>query len=965
LDSAVVLNPLPSNDGAFQDAPRWGRQAKHHWVRDFACLAVPDSAKYLPLKPAKVSFSREHDGDLGALTDSSFAGWVTLPRIVEEHDEVFCSYEFETPVSIGSATIGVAGPTGFGSPRLPSASLEASADGAEFTTVAEFPMEVTMGQSGEVPSRTISFPQIVAKFFRLKLASIPMSEALPPLEQGVAGLPFKPVGFDKFHISEFALYPQGKIHGFEYKAGFGIAKNYQGLEIQEGPSEPIQQSEVIDLTEFLDPESGVLNWKPESGSWRIFRLGYSLTGAENGPAPEEATGLEIDKLDASRVESYLSEFFEPLFAGLEERRVSRSKIAGILSDSIESKAQNFTESLPSEFESRRGYSLRPWLLALAGWVVNSSTETDKFLYDFRLTISELVSDCMYRLIGDYAQQNGAVYYSEALESHRPQLGDDLQMRAQADIPMGAMWTWLEGDLPIQTYLADLKGASSVAHVYGKRATGCESFSTYAKPFSFSPKTLKKVADLELALGVTLFNIHSSPHQPSTVPGPGVTLAPTLGQVFTRNETWAEMARPWMNYLSRCCMLLNSGSPKADILYFTGEEAPVTAIWGDDSFEVPSGYDFDLVSASGLEQITVTQGQLRSSQGRYSMLYVGGSSTQLSVQVLQQLIELADSGAKIFGDTPVCPPGLLDSQAEFENLLQRLFAHPNVSTVSSIAEAISMAEAARLISRAWHFREGDQELDSALVPGAEIRCIARTASDFDLYFVANAKNKSLGLSMEVAAERAFGYLIDPVSPELSRRIMANDLQSYDFDLEPYGSRFLYLSDTELDLSIIGAGAPNEPEPSNSTTFDSWSVEVGSYNFESGATFDWSTVDDEAVRYHSGVASFTASFEVVDLKSRYQLEFPEIAELAEVFVNHQKVGTAWATGHKIDISDWVVAGTNRVQLKLINNWRNRLIGDQFNKERLPGANDSYIGQPIFEQHARLQPAGILKPVLLWTS
>lgn len=39
--------------------------------------------------------------------------------------------------------------------------------------------------------------------------------------------------------------------------------------------------------------------------WRIYRFGYSLTGKRNHPAPAEATGLEVDKLDP---ESWLSYF---------------------------------------------------------------------------------------------------------------------------------------------------------------------------------------------------------------------------------------------------------------------------------------------------------------------------------------------------------------------------------------------------------------------------------------------------------------------------------------------------------------------------------------------------------------------------------------------------------------------------------------------------------------------------------
>ena len=50
---------------------------------------------------------------------------------------------------------------------------------------------------------------------------------------------------------------------------------------------------------------GVLHWDAPAGRWRVLRLGASLTGQTNGPAPADSTGLEVDKLDGERVAAYL------------------------------------------------------------------------------------------------------------------------------------------------------------------------------------------------------------------------------------------------------------------------------------------------------------------------------------------------------------------------------------------------------------------------------------------------------------------------------------------------------------------------------------------------------------------------------------------------------------------------------------------------------------------------------------
>ena len=219
------------------------------------------------------------------------------------------------------------------------------------------------------------------------------------------------------------------------------------------------------------------------------------------------------------------------------------------------------------------------------------------------------------------------------------------MRSHADVPMGAMWTFDAGDRPKPTYVADLKGASSVAHVYGKPFTGAESMSAFHRPWSYTPRRLKHVADLELALGVTRFCIHTSPHQPTQVPPPGIGLSPYLGQTFIRSEPWAELAGPWIDYLARCSYVLNQGVPAVDVAVFIGEEGPLTGLFGDDLDDaVPAGLDFDYVNLDALEdRLDVVDGVLTAGSTRYRVLYLGGSSARMTVRALRRIAELVRGG----------------------------------------------------------------------------------------------------------------------------------------------------------------------------------------------------------------------------------------------------------------------------------------------------------------------------------
>jgi len=83
-------------------------------------------------------------------------------------------------------------------------------------------------------------------------------------------------------------------------------------------------------------------------------------------------------------------------------------------------------------------------------------------------------------------------------------------------------------------------------------------------WSWHPGNLKRIADLQLALGVNRFLIHESTHQPILDKAPGLTLG-IAGQFFTRNETWAEQAGPWITYLARSSFLLQQGHFFGDVI----------------------------------------------------------------------------------------------------------------------------------------------------------------------------------------------------------------------------------------------------------------------------------------------------------------------------------------------------------------------------------------------------------------
>ena len=251
----------------------------------------------------------------------------------------------------------------------------------------------------------------------------------------------------------------------------------------------------------------------------------------------------------------------------------------------------------------------------------------------------------------------------------------MEMRQYADYPMGAsgnLRNFPPGKEGVETYRVDNMGAASVAHIYGRKYVGSETFT--GAPMGSMPEDLKRMADMLALAGVNRYVIHTSVHQPMDN-GPGMSLN-GIGHFFTRNETWAEQAKPWMEYLGRVSWLLQQGKFVGDVAYFYGQEAPITGIWGRaKQTDIPVGYGYDFVNGDAiLSQLSVgADGKLVTRSGMsYSVLYLGGSARQMTLPVLRKLQEFVKGGAAVAGAKPTNSPSLADSDGEFRQLATEMW-----------------------------------------------------------------------------------------------------------------------------------------------------------------------------------------------------------------------------------------------------------------------------------------------------
>ncbi len=958
-----TLPQPPDTIGPLQNAPLAGdepptpKTAALHFYRDSIVLAYRT-----PVVEPVIAAATWNGGklDIKQLTDGDLSNAVALTAAAPDAD-VWIAQQFKQPATIQGVRLGMTVAKALGYRAV----VEASDDGEAWHFVAEFPPAAQL-QRMQMGEQTISFAPVTARMFRIVLKPAdPLRRSYRPTGDAAPGLVSTnaaPAPERAYQIRELMFHAAATVHEFEKKAMFAAPpRDFYALAAVPDfrPGSAIDPAGVVNLTDHMKPD-GRLDWTPPPGKWTVLRLGYGPVGAENHPAPREATGLEVDKLNADHVRTYLQKYFSIYEGAVGPNLIGQHGIRSILIDSSEIGQQNWTENVIAEFKRLRGYDPTPFLPALTGAAVESPVSSDKFLWDFRRTVEELLAANHYGEIVRFAHEHGLQTEGEALEIYRPTFGDDMEMRRYFDVPMAAMWTYDTDKFPVQlTYEADIQGAASVAHIFGQNIVAAESLTSDRQPWAWAPSGLKRYVDMEFARGVNRLFIHTSVHQPVDK-APGLTLA-GYGQMFNRHEAWAGMAKPWLDYIARASYLLQQGRFAADIAYFYGQEAPLTSLFGEKRVsDVPAGYGFDFFNSQALNELSVENGALVAKSGmRYRVIYLGGMSDHLTVSVLTKLRTLAEAGAVIVGKRPLESPSHADTPEAFAAAADALFGTTGEPAPRSVGKGKVfpsgvLPEALSAIDLKPDFTVTGTD--------AMVLDLHRKLADGDLYFVASRslKPESFTASFRVAGK--IPELWDAVTGKSAPVSYAikNGRTDIALSLPADGSIFVVFRKpatkpvvtlhptAETTVATIGgawtvAFQPNRGAPA-SVTLPTLSP--------------WNKSRDPAVKYFSGEGVYSKTFTLPGKRggARYVLDLGNVKELAEVTLNGKLVGAVWATPFKLDITAAVKPGTNILKVKVANLWVNRLIGDA-----QPGAEKhTFTIIPTYRADAPLKPSGLIGPV-----
>ena len=959
----------PSNTGAFQNLPTEDIGGSlgtpfvpPQFYADSEVVAFkipPAEVTAATLRPTITSSSGAINGAL--LSDGDLVKTVGLPK-APIGEKAWIQFEYPQAQAIRGITI-VASSKGAFDAFLPPGgdsgqALEASDDGKNYRVVVGIP-------KNGATEHTLAFAPVTAKYFRVTFKTLPIPANPFADMSGDAAPPKAPT---EAFVSEIVLHAGARVNRFEEKAAFNQYPDlYQFATEPVSSSDVIRKTDVINLTGKMKPD-GTLDWTPPAGSWLVLRIGYSLLGIANHPATKEATGLEVDKLNARYVKHYMDGYLGSYKDTVGVSMMGKRGIRYVVTDSWEAGAQNWTDDMIAEFTRHRGYDPHPWLPVLTGRIVESAEASDQFLWDLRKTIADLTADEHYGQVQASIKERGMGHYGESHESGRAFIADGMEVKKLDDIPMSAMWVQMPGmNKDTFGYNADDRESASVAHIYGQNLAAAESMTscTPAAAWAWSPSTLKPTADQEFLNGINRFVIHESAHQPLIDKAPGLTLGP-CGQWFNRNETWAEDAHVWIDYLSRNSFLLQQGRFAADVLYFYGEDSNLTAIFDQKAPDVPKGYGFDYINADGLiHELNASEGRITTRSGMtYKVLVLDPYSAHMSLPVLRALYKLVERGAVVAGTRPTDTPSLADDSAEFKKLRDELFG--NGTGMHSVGKGkvyagLNAEAALKQLQVGPDFDYSKPQNDQ------QVLFVHRRTTDADIYFVDNRGDQAstVNATFRVSGKTPELWYAETGRTEAVSYSIKGDHTTVPLQLEPWGTVFVVFRSKASEPSrTLPAQTDTLVTPLNGPWTVSFQAGRGAPQSRSmEQLISWTESRDPGVKYFSGAGTYSktiqASADWIRPGARLYLDLGDVKNLAEITLNGKSLGVVWHAPYRVDVTGVIKPGDNRLVIRVVNAWVNRLIGDQ-----QPNAMVKYTFADTkpYTAASPLLPSGLIGPVTI---
>ncbi len=659
----------------------------------------------------------------------------------------------------------------------------------------------------------------------------------------------------------------------------------------------------------------------------------------------------------------------------------------VFSDSLEDYGSDWTPALLSEFQKRRGYDLRPHLLAL---ITDAGPETAAIRHDWGRTRTDLADDNFLKPLDTWAHEHHTLLRSQSY-GYPPVT---LSSNRLEDLPEG------EGKATFEMWreFSDTRWAASAGHLFHHPVISSETWTWLHSPaFRATPLDMKAEADLHFLQGINQLVGHGWPYSPPAAGEPGWRMY--AAAALNAHNPWFFAMPDLARYLQRVSFALRQGKPANDVALLLPNDdlwasfkvgiqkkrSPTSPAGFDESGSnvsidefmgyhlgkqviaqvLDAGFNLDFIDADAIDSVGIP----------YRVLILPDIN-RLPVATYEKVLAFARGGGIVIATRrlPATAPGLLhadEEAARLKEISEDLF-HGNIASGHFVEDETRLgAELAK-----------DASPDLTLRPRSpEIGFIHRKLEGGDLYFVANTSSQAKQVDAKFRDVATHAEVWDSFSGTVSG---LPDPRNIHLDLAPYESRLIYFSDSAMPASP----QPQRHETTAADFAGSWKVTFG----QTGATVEmdhlesWS--DIPKTRFYSGHATYEKSFDVAlkdaPQSARFLLDFgpgttvplpsppgehnmraylePPVREAAEVYVNGKSVGVVWHPPFRLDVTPYLRAGSNTLRIVVGNTAINAMAGQPSPDYRLLWDRYGMLFVPQDMQNLKPLPSGILGRVTL---
>lgn len=436
--------------------------------------------------------------------------------------------------------------------------------------------------------------------------------------------------------------------------------------------------------------------------------------------------------------------------------------------------------------------------------------------------------------------------------------------------------------------------------------------------------------------------------------------------------------------------------------------------------IPDGYDYDFANPTVIRTgVKAKDGTLVAPSGAsYKVLWLDRNCEVMSLDILRRLKEFADAGVVICGKEPKECAGLMADERAFAAIVDEIWhsGRKNVYT-QGIEDCLSRCgiepdfetgTVSRITS--WHSIVPDGEtrfraidgLDATEAPAnapdsyGDYKYVHRTLADSThIYWVRNFSGKDSEVELRFRNGGKFAAVFNPENGEVTDAVVdsVGGRFSVTVPLLASDARFVVFSDRpQITVSDSSAVSPAEhpAESEDSSACDHtlgvpsplgrpaeavvvpvtsvWNVRFeqkngGTAEEEFDELTSWTRKENPVVRYFSGTATYTTTVAMdstlLARSARIFIDLGSVKNIADVSVNGVPAGVLWKAPFRTgDIRPLLAEGDNRIEVKVTNVWRNRMIGDVQPGEKHPVT----AIRRFCKADDKLLPSGLLGPVLI---